>query len=69
MTTPLRLKVIWQTNLLAIALDGSTPFNTYFLTSYYFCPRTNVWEQLKLELDTKLWLKPNEKIVLLGKRP
>ncbi len=66
MTTPLRLKVIWQTNLLAIALDGSTPFNTYFLTSYYFCPRTNVWEQLKLELDTKLWLKPNEKIVLLN---
>ena len=49
-TTPLRLKVIWQTNLLAIALDGSTPFITYFLSSYYFCPRTNVWEQLKLEL-------------------
>ena len=67
MVTPLRLKVIWQTNLLAIAVDASTSFSTYFLTPYYFCPRTNVWVQLKLELDTKQWLNTNEKRLLLNK--
>ena len=67
MTTPLRLKVIWQKNLLAIAVEASTSFSTYFLTPYYFSPRTNVWVQLKLELDTKQWLNTNEKRLLLNK--
>ena len=35
------------------------------MTPYYFWPRTEAWEQLKLELDSKLWLTEEEKIKLL----
>ena len=66
MITSLQLKVIWRKDLLAIAV-GKTPDNReYLLTPYYFWPRTKAWDQLKLELDTMLWLKNSERVSLLN---
>ena len=66
MIIAIQLKVIWRRDLLAIAL-GKTPDNReYLLTPYYFWPRTKAWDQLKLELDTMLWLKNSERIILLN---
>ena len=40
--------------------------HSYPLTQYYFWPRTEAWEQLKLELDSKPWLSEKEKISILN---
>ena len=36
------------------------------MTQYYFWPRTEAWDQLKLELDSKPWLSEKEKIIILN---
>ena len=44
-----------------MAVDHSYP-----LTQYYFWPKTEAWEQLKLELDSKPWLSEKDKILALN---
>ena len=61
----LKLKVIWFENYLGLAVNKTSLKQQYPLTPYYFWPRTEAWEQLKLELDSKTWLTENEKIKLL----
>ena len=61
----LKLKVAWFKNFLGLAIDQVNGENDYSLTPYYFWTRTEAWEQLKLELDSKLWLTKQEKIEIL----
>ena len=49
----LKLNVIWVKNFLGFAVDQTIEKTSYPLTSYYLWPRTEAWEQLKLELDSK----------------
>ena len=67
----LKLKVIWLPKLLGVAIDQIivTKPNSFVcrpLTTYYFWPKTGVWEQLKLELDSAKWLTEKEKIKYLN---
>ena len=62
----LKLKVLWLKNLLGFAIDQRTATTASPLTTYYFWPKTAAWEQLKLELDSKSWIKPEEKIEVLN---
>jgi len=62
----LKVKVIWSNNFLGLAIDQVDLKQRYFfLTPYYFWPKTEAWGQLKLELDSKLWLTEEEKIEIL----
>jgi 30S ribosomal protein 3 len=64
----LRLNIIWFKDFLGLAIDNVDPMDFkkhYSLTPYYFWPKTEAWKQLKLELDSKLWLTQNEKIEIL----
>ena len=61
----LRLKIAWFKNFLGLAIDQVNSNQQYFLTPYYFWPKTEAWEQLKLELDSKVWLTQEEKIEIL----
>lgn len=63
----LKVKIIWTKNFLGIAIDqvNEKQRSYYFLTPYYFWPKTEAWSQLKLELDSKLWLTEKEKIEIL----
>ena len=61
----LKLKIVWFKNFLGLAIDQVELNKKYPLTPYYFWPRTEAWEQLKLELESKMWLSQEEKISLL----
>ena len=61
----LKLKVSWFENFLGLAIDQVYSNRSYSLTPYYFWPRTEALELLKLELDSKLWLTQEEKIKIL----
>lgn len=61
----LKLKVIWFKDFLGLGIDLVLPKQKYSLTPYYFWPKTEAWEQLKLELDSKLWLDEEEKAQIL----
>jgi len=62
----LKLKVLWLKNVLGLAIDQKVIKQSYPLTQYYFWPRTEAWDQLKLELDSKPWLSEKEKISTLN---
>ena len=61
----LKLKVFWFKNVLGLAIDQVNLNQKYPLTNYYFWQKTEAWEQLKLELDSKLWLTKKEKEQIL----
>ena len=61
----LRLRVAWFKNFLGLAIDQANSSQQHSLTPYYFWPKTEAWEQLKLELNSKNWLTQEEKIKTL----
>ena len=61
----LKLKIAWFKDFLGFAVDQVYCNQEYPLTSYYFWPRIQAWEQLKLELDSKPGLTQQEKTRIL----
>ena len=62
----LKVKVLWLKNILGLSIDQMVVDHSYPLTQYYFWPKTEAWEQLKLELDSKPWLSEKDKILALN---
>ena len=62
----LKLKVLWLKNFLGFAIDEVVHQTSYPLTSYYFWPRTAAWDQLQIELNSKVWFSVEEKIRILN---
>lgn len=61
------LKFIWMQNDIGIALDQVIPgHGTIPLSPYYFWPRKDAWEELKVLLDSKPWISQTERIHLLN---
>ena len=62
----LRLKVLWLNKGLAFAIDFNILNKTYPLTSYYFWPQSQAWDQLKFELECKPGITEMQRIKLLN---
>jgi len=61
------LKILWLENNIAISVDQVVGNSTSPLTCYFFWPRNDAWDQIKLELDSKPWISEVEKIDILNK--
>ena len=62
----LKIKVLWLKNVLGCAINQEGVKGSYQLTPFYFWPKTEAWEQIKLELDSKNWLSNDEKVKTLN---
>ncbi|XP_044506472.1 30S ribosomal protein 3, chloroplastic-like [Mangifera indica] len=61
------LKFIWMQNNIGVALDQMIPgHGTVPLSPYYFWPRKDAWEELKVMLESKPWISQMERINLLN---
>ncbi|CAK7344391.1 unnamed protein product [Dovyalis caffra] len=61
------LKFIWMEKVIGIALNQVIPgHGTIPLSPYYFWPKEDAWEQLRLLLEGKPWISLKQMHVLLN---
>ncbi|XP_055828316.1 30S ribosomal protein 3, chloroplastic-like [Solanum dulcamara] len=61
------LKFIWMEKNIGISLDQVIPgHGTIPLSPYYFWPRKDAWEELKVMLESKPWISQKQTIILLN---
>ncbi len=66
MSFPIELKLVWQEQFLGLSLNQIIYNHSIPMTSYFIWPKTDAWEQLKFELDSKPWLQEAEKVMVLN---
>ncbi|XP_023765943.1 30S ribosomal protein 3, chloroplastic [Lactuca sativa] len=60
------LKFIWMEKNIGLALDQVIPgYESIPLSPYYFWPREDAWEELKVMLECKPWISQKQVIVIL----
>jgi 30S ribosomal protein 3 len=62
-----KLKIIWLEKSIAFALDEKVGEKINPITEYFFWPRTDAWEEFKVELEKKSWISKNECIDILNR--
>ncbi|XP_073037077.1 small ribosomal subunit protein cS23-like [Primulina eburnea] len=62
------LKFVWMEKNIGIALDQviAGGHGTVPLSPYYFWPRKDAWEELKIFLESKPWISQKQMVVLLN---
>jgi 30S ribosomal protein 3 len=64
--TRFKLKILWLENELGVAIDQMQSEEQIPLTDYFFWPKSDTWDQVRRELETKPWILTKEKAQLLN---
>ena len=60
-------KIIWGKSYIGLAVDKKLNESLKVpITSFFFWPRENGWELLKMELQNKPWIKKEDTIEILN---
>ena len=62
----LTLQVLWLDNSLGLAVNQKTTNGNLPLTPYYFWPFSEAWEQIQFELNSKPWIRNEERVRILN---
>ncbi|GLC33607.1 hypothetical protein PLESTB_000094800 [Pleodorina starrii] len=63
-----RLNVLWTEKNLAVAIDQVYSRGQVSpLTEYYFWPRQDAWEELRVNLEMRPWISERDRIILLNR--
>jgi len=62
----LKLQALWLDNSLGLSVNQQVNESYVPLTSYYFWPVNEAWEQIRFELESKPWISDSERIKLLN---
>ncbi len=62
----LSLKFLWLQKSIAVSLDQRVGDNITPLTEFLFWPQHDAWEDMKLFLESKPWISPDEAVFLLN---
>lgn len=61
------LKFLWLQKSIAVGLDQRIGDNlTTPLTEFFFWPQHDAWEEMKIFLESKPWVNPDEAVFLLN---
>ena len=60
-----KINIIWLENKLGIAVDQIQSGEQIPLTKYFFWPKTDAWDQVRSELETKSWVENSKKAEIL----
>ena len=62
-----RLKFIWFGNKgIAVALNQVYFNRSLPITEYFFWPRSDAWDEMRLCLKSKSWISPNDLVLILN---
>ena len=66
MASRFKLNILCLENELGIAIDQIQAGEQIPLTDYFFWPKSDTWDQIRQELETKPWILTKEKAQLLN---
>ena len=66
MESKFKLNILWLDTKLGVAIDQVQGTEKIPLTNYFFWPKSNIWEQIKNDLDSKPWVLADEKDEILN---
>ena len=66
MDSKFKLNILWLETKLGIAIDQVQGNEKIPLTNYFFWPKSDTWDQIRQELETKPWILTKEKAQLLN---
>ena len=59
-------RLVWGENSIGIAIDEIFLTAPSLITNYYYWPQTDAWEQIRLDLETKIWIPKDEQRKILN---
>ena len=60
------LKFIWFEKYIAVSLDQKVGDKSTPLTEYFFWPRVDAWEDMRINLQLKPWISESDSISILN---
>jgi 30S ribosomal protein 3 len=66
LTPKFQLNILWLENKLGIAINQIQLDEQIPLTNYIFWPKSDAWDQIQRELETKPWIPNEAKVNLLN---